>query len=124
MILIAGADPTVESQFLEDFKATRISCNSTTQPLQNFPLPTLLTEHPHGLTEGMERLSCSASELHTWTGAVACGIEDIYKGAAPGNYVSTFIPPEPHSMCQNGIRTRWTGMISSKHICTLLEILQ
>ena len=57
-------------------------------------------------------LSCLASELHTWVGSVACGL-DIYEGAVPGDYVSTFIPPEPHTICQRGVKTRWTGMMSS-----------
>ena len=120
---IAGVIPTAESQFLEDFKATKINCESITELLKDFPLPTLQSEHPHRLTEESDTVSCSATELHTWIGAMACGL-DIYEGAAPGDYVSTFTPPEPHTVCQIGIRTRWTGMVSSKHICTLMEILQ
>ena len=121
--MIVGVIPTAESQFHEDFKATKINCVSTTELLKDFPLPTLQPEHPHGLLEGADTLSCSATELHTWIGAVACGL-DIYEGAALGNYVSTFVPPEPHAVCRNGIRTRWTGMVSSKHLCTLMEILK
>ena len=120
---IAGVIPTAESQSLEDFKATKINCESKTELLKDFPLPTLQPEHPHGLTEEADTVSCSATELHTWIGAVACGL-DIYEGAAPGNYVSTVTPPEPHTVCKNGIGTRWTGMVSSKHICTLMEILK
>ena len=123
VITIAGTDPSFESRFLEDFKATKVNCEVMRQPLHDFALPTLQPEHPHGLTEGTEVLSCSADELHPWLGAVVCGL-DVYEGATPGNYVSTFVPPEPHSICRNGIRTRWTGMVSTKFICTLLEILQ
>ena len=121
--MIAGTVPSFEFQFLEDFKATKVSCDVMGQPLHNFPLPTLQPDHHHGLTEGTEVLSCSADELHSWLGAVVCGL-DVYEGAAPGDYVSTFVPPEPHFICQNGIRTRWTGMLSTKQICTLVEILQ
>ena len=120
---ITGVIPTAESQFLEDFKATKINCESKTELLKDFPLPILQPEHPHGQTEGANTISCSAAELHTWVGAVACGL-DIYEGGAPGDYVSTLVPPEPHTVCQNGTRTRWTGMVSSKHISTLMEILK
>ena len=123
VIITAGVIPTAESQFLDDFKATKVNCENTTELLKDFPLPALLSEHPHGLTEGTDTISCSATELHIWIGAVACGL-DVYKGATPGDYVSTFTPPEPHTVSQNGIRTRWTGMVSSKRICTLLEILK
>ena len=108
---------------MEDFKATKVNCEVTQQLLREFPLPELKPEHPHGLSEGTEDLSCSASDLQTWLGAVACGL-DVYEGAAPGDYVSTFIPPDPHSLCRNGIRTRWTGMVSSKHICNLTDNLK
>ena len=86
--------------------------------LHSFPLPSASWEHPQGHSEDGHLLHCSAAELHTWLGAVACGVD---MDGAPGDYVSTFVPPEPHSLCQYGTRTRWTGMLHSRFICDLLE---
>ena len=119
--IIVGADSSLD--FQKDFKAKRVTCEVTRQLLQDFPLPTLQAEHPGGHSEGIETLSCSANELLPWLGAVACGL-DMYDGASPDNYVTTFVPPEPHSVCRNGIKTRWTGMVTSTEILALLEILK
>ena len=90
-----------------------------TELLHNFPLPTISGEHPHGHCDKDTVVCCSAAEFNTWLGATACGV-DLSEGS-PGEYVSTLTPPEPHSICQYGTRTRWTGMITSQWICTLLE---
>ena len=113
---------SLETQFLQDFKATKHNCTSDREILENFTLPTILGDHPHGLVKDDRLLSCPVEELHTWLGAVAnCGLSKFYEGSAPDDYVSTFIPPEPNSTCQYGTRTRWTGMMSSSYIVSLLE---
>ena len=115
-------DTGTEEKFLQDFRATKHTCALKTDALQNFPLPALLGDHPHGLTEGGELLSCPVEELHTWLGVVAHdGLSVFYEESAVDSYVSTFVPPEPHSECKHGIRTRWTGTVPMTTVVSLLE---
>ena len=125
-LLHHSTDPSsLETQFLQDFKATKHNCASDGEILQNFPLPTILGDHPHGLVKDDRVLSCPVEDLHTWLGVVAnCGLSKFYEGSAPDDYVSTFILPEPNSTCQYGTRTRWTGMVSSSYIVSLLESIR
>ncbi len=108
-----------DQQFLGDFKAQRHKCSTDKELLHNFPLPVLSGDHPHGGIENDAMVSCPAVELQTWLGAIACGV-DMPTGQSD-DYVSTFGAPEPYSICQYGTRTRWTGMVSSQWICSLLE---
>ena len=124
ILCVAGVIPTAESQFLEDFKATKINCESITKLLKDFPLPTLQPEYPCA-TEGADTVSSSATELLIWIGAVVCGLDINFMKGQPLVFMYRHLyHPEPHIVCWNGIRTRWTGMVSSKHICTLMEILK
>ena len=54
------------------------------------------------MPEGTDTISCSATELHIWIGAVACGL-DVYIGATPSDYVSTFTPPELSAIMESGL---------------------
>ena len=83
--------------------------------LHNFQLPTL----DHNLPRGQHPTCCSVTDLHTWLGAVACGI-DVGGGTPHNDYVSTYRTPEPHARCQYGTRVRWTGMVHSDWVCDLL----
>ena len=116
-------DAEVQAQFIEDFMATKCGNSASQEVLDDFLLPLISGDSPHGLHDNGETVSCSAEEMHTWLGAVSCGIQ-VYSGGVPGDYVSTFTPPEPHSLCQYGIRTRWTGMVSSQHIFHLLQCIR
>ena len=83
--------------------------------MHDFKLPTLDSQLPNGqLTT-----CCSATDFHTWLGALACGVD--VSGEAPDDYVSTYQVPEPHTVCQYGTRTRWTGMVHSDWVCDLLH---
>ena len=114
-----------EPKFLEDFKAIKQICQLDKETLASFPMPTIRGDHPHGLVEDGEVLSCTVQEFHTWLGVVANGgLTTFYEGSAVDSYVSRFLPPEPHSECQHGIRTRWTGMMSPASIVHLLEKLR
>ncbi len=114
-----------DSKFIKDFNATRHDCQLETHALTTFPLPTLHGDHPHGLVGQGEVLSCTVQELYTWLGVVAHnGLGSFYENSTANSYVSRFIPPEPHSECQNGTRKRWTGMVSCMTISHMLEKLK
>lgn len=114
-----------DSKFAHDFKAIRRDCQLLNQSLTTVPLPMLHGDHPHGLVKDGQALSCTVQELHTWLGVVAHnGLTSFYEDSTVDNYVSRFLPPEPHSKCQNGTRTRWTGMVSSAAIAHVLEKLK
>ena len=103
-----------------DFEAQKHPCAmDDTDVLHNFPLPVASGEYPHGQSSDGVASSCTAGELHTWLGAISCRVDTTH--GAPGDYVSTFVPPEPHSICQHGIRTRWIGMVHSSYICCLIK---
>ena len=89
-------------------------CRVDTKALNNFQLPVLNCHLPH--EEDLK--SCRATDFHTWLGALACGVD--ISGETPSDYVSTFTTPEPHTSCQHGVRTRWTGMVHSDWVCDLL----
>ena len=117
VLTVIITDPSSEALFLEDFKATKQSCEIDQELFKDFSLPTIKGDHPHGDSV----VCCSVEEFHTWLGAVSCGILNTYEESAPDDYVSTFILPEPHSRCKRGSRMRWTGMISSRYISDLLK---
>ena len=108
-----------EAQFLADFKAEKRHCLSETELLQNFPLPKVKGDSPNG--QCGDAAVCDAQNLHTWLGTVANGVNECYSEGGPGNYVSTFVPPDPHSVCGHGVRKRWVGMVQSQHICATLQ---
>ncbi len=105
-----------QSQFAADFHAEVDACKFDSETLTNFSLPVVDGGHPDGCYDdsGTE-VCCSARELYTWLGGVACGL-DVYDGGAPGDYVTTFSVPEPHVHCEHGARGRWTGLITSGQI--------
>ncbi len=105
---------------MEDFKARSFPNSEECLSLTDVSLPVLEGDSPHGShgDAAREALSCSAEDLHTWLGGVACGIEG---GGAPGDYISTFTPPEPLAAHQNGIRMRWTGMLTTQYLCSMLK---
>ena len=78
----------------------------------------MASQSPDAGGSGVGGDTCSASDLYTWLGALACGVN--LTGEEPDDYVSTFRTPEPHSVCRYGIRTRWSGMVHSDWICDLL----
>lgn len=118
-VLCPADSPTAsEQQLLEDFRAKRRECVVEKDLLHSFLLPSASWEHPLGHSEGSQPLHCSAAELHTWLGAVACCADTE---GSPGDYVSAFAPPEPYSMCHYGTRTKWTGMVHSRFISNILE---
>ena len=89
-------------------------------PLTDFSFPLLEGDSPHGSHDNSgDATACSAEDVHTWLGGVACGLEG--GGGAPGDYVSTFTPPEALSTHQHGIRTRWTGMLTAQYLCSMLK---
>ena len=104
-----------EENLLRDLGATRQECVADQELLRNFPLPVVRGEHPGGSVEGEAASSCGAGDFHTWLGVVSCGLLDSC-GGTPGDFVSSFGPPEPHSTCQYGVRARWTGMVASSFI--------
>ncbi len=108
-----------DQPFTEDFRAQRHQCLVEKELLHSFLLPAASGPHPHGHIVNDVTVACSAAELQTWLGAIACGVE-VTAGRSD-DYVSTFCSPEPHSICQYGTRTRWTGMIDSHWICSLLD---
>jgi len=102
-----------------DFQASCHGCHYELEVVRDFRLPFITSQHPHGLHDdnGAE-LRCSAQDLHTWLGGVACGL-DVYEGGAPGDYASTFTEPESSVPCKVGVRARWSGMVSS---CFIWEV--
>ena len=94
------------------------SCVRDKQLVHNFPLPTLDSRHTCGARESGLEVSCSAADLLSWLGALACGVD--VSGEVPGDYVSKFQIPEPYTLCRYGTRTRWTGMVHSDWVCDLL----
>ena len=122
-MLSTCTDLSAQTQFMDDFNATKCTNFEEKEILKNFCLPLIEGNFPHGHHDCGEEVSCSALDMHTWLGAVSCGLT-VYDGGAPGDYVSTFTPPEPSSLCQHGVRTRWTGMVSSHHSCSLLKNIQ
>lgn len=92
-VLCPADSPTAsEQQLLEDFRAKRRECVVEKDLLHSFLLPSASWEHPLGHSEGSQPLHCSAAELHTWLGAVACCADTE---GSPGDYVSAFAPPSP-----------------------------
>lgn len=105
---------------MENFKAKRLENSEDCISLTGFSFPLLQGDSPHGTHDNSgDATACSAEEVHTWLGGVACGLEG--GGGAPGDYVSTFTPPEPLFTHQHGIRTRWTGMVTTQYIYSMLK---
>ena len=117
------SDSTSQTLFKDDFKATKHYCSVDQQVITNSTLPVIRGDSPHGLHDAGQAVCCSAQDVHTWLGAVACGL-DVYKEGSPGNYVTTFEPPEPIWECDHGMRSRWTGMVSAGYIWTLISALR
>ena len=86
------------------------SCVRDKQLVHNFPLPTLDSRHTCGARESGLEVSCSAADLLSWLGALACGVD-----------VSGEVQiPEPNTLCRYGTRIRWIGMVHSDWVCDLL----
>ena len=120
MTWTAQCSRKTEASLLQDLNATRQECASEQELLHSFPLPVVSGEYPGGdIEEGVAK-SCTAGDFYTWLGVVSCGLLDSCTGA-PGDYVSSFGPPEPHSICQYGVRARWTGMVACHHIAQTLR---
>ena len=109
-----------------DFQATK--CENLTEEfhLTNLSYPVIKGDVPHGCHDNGEVLTCSAEELHTWLGAMGCGLvgagpEGYIDAGSPGDYVSTFEPPHPLTHGKHGTRTRWSGMVTSEYICSILR---
>ena len=109
---------------MADFKATKQECHFEQEVLTDFALPVINGEHPRGHHDdtGVEVYS-GAQDFHTWLGGVACGL-DVYEGGAPGDYVTTFSPPECSEECEDGVRARWSGMVTANHIWRLISLLR
>ena len=106
---------------MEDFHAEKVSNIEETITFSNFSAPKVDGDSPQGCHDDRgEAVACSAADVHMWLGGVACGLEGGAGGGAPGDYVSTFTPPEPLTTHQYGIRTRWTGMLTAQHLCAMV----
>lgn len=101
---------------MDDFKAKRFPNLEERATFTDLCLPLIRGDSPHG-----RHGTCCAEEVHTWLGAIACGIEVAYDEGGPGDYVSTFTPLQPVTPKQHGIKTRWNGMVTSSHICSILK---
>ena len=109
---------------MADFQASQQDCHLEQEIVKDFQLPLVTSEHPHGLHDdnGTE-LCCSAQDLHTWLGGVACGL-DVYEEGAPDDYVSTFSLPECSVPCEGGVRARWSGMLPACFIQEVASLLK
>ena len=109
---------------MDDFKATKHTCSLQQEVVKHFPLPVIRGDSPHGLHDDAgNELCCSAQDMHTWLGGVSCGLK-VYEEGSPGNYVSTFVPPDPCIECDSGVRVRWTGMVSVEYLWTMISSLR
>jgi hypothetical protein len=104
---------------MEDFKAEGYHNLKSDYSLGTHDVPVVAGDCPHGNHVDGEVTACSAEDLHTWLGGVACDIAG--NEGAPGDYISTFTSPEPATPMEHGTRTRWTGMVTASHICFILR---
>ncbi len=110
---------------MNDFKATQRSTVVEKKIFTDFPMPHCKGDSPNGKNnhQNGEVESCSVADIHSWLGAVSCGL-DVYEGGSPHDYITTFTPADPHSICSHGVQIRWSGMVSSHHICLILKGIQ
>lgn len=113
---------------MTDFKAEQMVNLEESSSLTDLRVPVIGGDFPHGSYGNGDMTLCTAEDVHTWLGAVSCGVEQAYcggvachEGGAPGDFVSTLTPPHPTTPGQHGTRTRWTGMVTSIHICSILR---
>ena len=111
---------------MADFKAEQMANLDNSSRLTDLCVPVIGGDSPHGSYGNGDMTLCTAGDVHTWLGAVASGVEQGYcggvaEGGAPGDFVSTLTPPHPTTPGQHGTRTRWTGMVTSIDICSILR---
>lgn len=115
-------DLSSQEKFMQDFNAERFANVEDCFPLTDLCLPLIRGKCPHGCYDNGEVTAGSAGDIHTWLGGVACGVD--FEEGAPGDYVSAFTMPEPHIPEQHGTRTRWSGMVTATHICSILQAIR
>lgn len=65
---------------------------------------------------------CDCMSFFEWLGCVTCGVD--CSAASSDSYISTLTCPEPSCNMKQLITCRWTGMITSKSILTIIQTVR
>ncbi|XP_020623915.1 ribonuclease P protein subunit p40-like [Orbicella faveolata] len=109
--------------FLYSYNGQMLSNEENVECIPNCPKAPQISFEKSSFTE--DRTSpencdvCDCMSFFEWLGCIACGVD--CSAASPDSYVSTLTCPEPSCELKQLIKCRWTGMITSNCILSMMQ---